>query len=496
MGLQDRLRSGAEQQQLQQQQQDGSYEQSQLPTALAPQQSLRAREGDRRADPYAELKTRDPPRVHPAARAGAVRARGARAISQTASTGPSWSSSRSTRRLWPTRSADSWLARSPTTSSATGRSSRPARRAPSRRSWSTAPNQIYVERAGKIEETDDGLHRRRAPAADHRPDRLAGRPADRRVLADGRRASSRRQPRERDHPAARAARADADDPQVLGRPYTMDDLIEFGTSHAARRALPRRRACAGKLNVLISGGTGAGKTTLLNALSAFIPNDERIITIEDAAELQLQQEHVIPLEARPPNIEGQGEIRIRELVRNALRMRPDRIIVGEVRGAETLDMLQAMNTGHEGSLTTIHANSPRDALVPARDARADRRRRPAAARDPRADLERLRPGHPDHAADRRLAPHQPRHRGAADGVGRRSRCRTSSSRGRRTRRRPGTKGLRLLGPLQCTGLKPHFLNKMATNGVVLPAAFFENEEGDLTARGGFATASFGKGLRR
>src|SRR5207237_3989614 len=123
-------------------------------------------------------------------------------------------------------------------------------------------------------------------------------------------------------------------------------------------------ACVkGKLNVLISGGTGTGKTTTLNAVSAFIPGDERIVTIEDAAELQLQQDHVIPLESRPSNIEGKGEVRIRELVRNALRMRPDRIIVGEVRGAETLDMLQAMNTGHEGSLTTIHANSPRDALA-------------------------------------------------------------------------------------------------------------------------------------
>ena len=119
----------------------------------------------------------------------------------------------------------------------------------------------------------------------------------------------------------------------------------------------------GKLNVLISGGTGVGKTTLLNVLSSFIPGAERILTIEDAAELQLHQEHVVSLESRPPNIEGQGEIRIRDLVRNALRMRPDRIIVGEVRGPETVDMLQAMNTGHEGSLTTIHANSPRDALA-------------------------------------------------------------------------------------------------------------------------------------
>ena len=121
-------------------------------------------------------------------------------------------------------------------------------------------------------------------------------------------------------------------------------------------------AVAGKLNMLISGGTGAGKTTLLNVLSGFIPDGERIISIEDAAELKLQQPHVVSLESRPANIEGQGEVRIRDLVRNALRMRPDRIIVGEVRGPETVDMLQAMNTGHEGSMTTIHANSPRDAL--------------------------------------------------------------------------------------------------------------------------------------
>jgi pilus assembly protein CpaF len=117
-----------------------------------------------------------------------------------------------------------------------------------------------------------------------------------------------------------------------------------------------------KLNVLISGGTGSGKTTMLNALSNFIPHTERIVTIEDAAELQLQQDHVVRLETRPPNIEGKGEIVARDLVRNSLRMRPDRIIVGEVRAAEVLDMLQAMNTGHEGSMTTIHANAPRDAL--------------------------------------------------------------------------------------------------------------------------------------
>jgi pilus assembly protein CpaF len=121
-------------------------------------------------------------------------------------------------------------------------------------------------------------------------------------------------------------------------------------------------AVRARLNVLISGGTGAGKTTLLNILSGYVPGNERIVTIEDAAELQLQQEHVVRLETRPPNIEGKGRITQRDLVRNALRMRPDRIIVGEVRGDEALDMLQAMNTGHDGSLTTIHANSPRDSL--------------------------------------------------------------------------------------------------------------------------------------
>jgi pilus assembly protein CpaF len=117
-----------------------------------------------------------------------------------------------------------------------------------------------------------------------------------------------------------------------------------------------------RLNIVVSGGTGSGKTTLLNVLSSFIPHDERIVTIEDAAELQLRQDHVVSLESRPPNIEGKGAINIRDLVRNALRMRPDRIVVGEVRGGEALDMLQAMNTGHDGSLTTGHANSPRDML--------------------------------------------------------------------------------------------------------------------------------------
>jgi pilus assembly protein CpaF len=144
-------------------------------------------------------------------------------------------------------------------------------------------------------------------------------------------------------------------------PLTVDDLIRFGS--ITQEAVEFLKACVmARLNIIVSGGTGSGKTTLLNILSGFIPGDERIITVENAAELQLRQEHVVTLESRPPNIEGKGEVTIRDLVINCLRMRPDRIVVGECRGGEALDMLQAMNTGHDGSLTTAHANSPRDTL--------------------------------------------------------------------------------------------------------------------------------------
>jgi pilus assembly protein CpaF len=145
-------------------------------------------------------------------------------------------------------------------------------------------------------------------------------------------------------------------------PFTCADLLSFGT--ASPKIMTFLELCVkSRINMLITGGTDSGKTTFLNVISEYIPPSERIITIEDAAELQMRQEHVLPLEARPPNIEGQGQITIRDLVINALRMRPDRIIVGEVRGGEALDMLQAMNTGHDGSITTLHANSPRDALA-------------------------------------------------------------------------------------------------------------------------------------
>lgn len=144
-------------------------------------------------------------------------------------------------------------------------------------------------------------------------------------------------------------------------PLTIDDLIRFGS--LSSEVAEFLKACVlARLNIVVSGGTGSGKTTLLNVLSSFVPNDERIVTVENAAELKLRQEHVVTLESRPPNIEGKGEVTIRDLVINTLRMRPDRIIVGECRSGETLDMLQAMNTGHEGSLTTAHANSPRDTL--------------------------------------------------------------------------------------------------------------------------------------
>lgn len=144
-------------------------------------------------------------------------------------------------------------------------------------------------------------------------------------------------------------------------PFTLEDLISFGTMNLDMAAY-LKASVKGRTNIIISGGTGTGKTTFLNIMSSFIPRDERIVTIEDAAELQLQQDHVVKLETRPANVEGKGRVGIRELVVNSLRMRPDRIVVGEVRSAEALDMLQAMNTGHDGSLTTVHANTPRDSL--------------------------------------------------------------------------------------------------------------------------------------
>lgn len=224
------------------------------------------------------------------------------------------------------------------------------------------PKRVYIERNGKIERTnitfEDDDHVRRVI------DRIVA-PLGRRVdesspmvdarLPDGSRVNAVIPPISLVGPTITIRK-------FFKQPLTVDDLIRLGT--ITPEAMEFLKACVyGRLNIVISGGTGSGKTTLLNILSGFIPNDERIITIENAAELQLRQEHVITLESRPPNIEGKGEISIRDLVINSLRMRPDRIVVGEVRGGEALDMLQAMNTGHDGSLTTCHSNSPRDTLA-------------------------------------------------------------------------------------------------------------------------------------
>jgi pilus assembly protein CpaF len=220
---------------------------------------------------------------------------------------------------------------------------------------------VYVERNGKLERTavrfDDDAHVMRII------DRIVSR-VGRRIdeaspmidarLTDGSRVNAIIPPLSVEGPILSIRRFGVE-------PVNEARLLEYKTTTAGILDL-LEAAVVGKLNILISGGTGAGKTTLLNVLSGYIPSNERIITIEDAAELQLRQEHIVRLETRPANVEGEGAVRQRELVINALRMRPDRIIVGEVRGEEALDMLQAMNTGHEGSLTTIHANTPRDAI--------------------------------------------------------------------------------------------------------------------------------------
>jgi pilus assembly protein CpaF len=223
------------------------------------------------------------------------------------------------------------------------------------------PHNVYVERRGKLERTEvrfsDNRHLmgvidRIVSAVGRRVDESS--PMVDARLADGSRVNAIIPPLALDGPMLSIRRFAV---ELL----TVEDLINLGSmTEAASKVL--RAVVKNRMNVLVSGSTGAGKTTLLNLLSSYIPHDERIVTIEDSAELQLQQPHVVRLETRPPNIEGKGEVAARELVRNSLRMRPERIIVGEVRGGEALDMLQAMNTGHDGSLTTIHANTPRDAL--------------------------------------------------------------------------------------------------------------------------------------
>jgi pilus assembly protein CpaF len=246
----------------------------------------------------------------------------------------------------------------------------------------------------------------------------------------------------------------------------LDELIRLGTLSSETVDFLNRCVLA-QLNVLISGGTGSGKTTLLNALSAAISDSERIVTIEDAAELQLKQNHVLRLESRPKNIEGQGEITIRDLVRNALRMRPDRIIVGEVRGAESLDMLQAMNTGHDGSLTTVHANSPRDGLarvetmvlmagydLPLRAIR----QQIASALDLIIHLERLEDG------TRRVTAITEVQRMESDVITLQDIFEFKVER--------VTPERVVIGELQATGLRPTFLYKFEKRGIALPVDLF------------------------
>lgn len=224
------------------------------------------------------------------------------------------------------------------------------------------PKKIFVERSGKLELSDavfkDNNH------VLHVIKKIVA-PIGRRIdesspmvdarLPDGSRVNAIIPPLALDGPSITIRKFSED-------PFGVDDLISFGTM-GSKMAEILKLCIEGRLNVVVSGGTGSGKTTTLNVLSSFIPNEDRIVTIEDAAELKLLQEHVVRLETRPANIEGKGEVSIRDLVKNSLRMRPDRIVVGEVRGGEALDMLQAMNTGHDGSLTTGHANSPRDMIA-------------------------------------------------------------------------------------------------------------------------------------
>jgi pilus assembly protein CpaF len=348
------------------------------------------------------------------------------------------------------------------------------------------PKHVYVERSGKIERTDasfvDDAHLMRiidkiVSQVGRRVDESS--PMVDARLPDGSRVNAIIPPLALTGPTLTIRKFSRD-------PYTINDLIQFGTISA--RAAQFLGACVkGKLNVLISGGTGTGKTTTLNAISAYIPGDERIVTIEDAAELQLQQPHVITLESRPPNIEGSGEVRIRELVRNALRMRPDRIIVGEVRGSETLDMLQAMNTGHEGSLTTIHANSTRDAL-----ARLETLVLTAGVELPhRAIREQIASAFDVVIQIVRLVDGSRRVSHIAEVVGMEADVVTLQDLfvASAPNEDEAGRAKRLLTPLGATGLKPHFLEKLSANNVLLPPGFFA--EGSDEVRAAFAVNSYG-----
>lgn len=335
---------------------------------------------------------------------------------------------------------------------------------------------IYVERAGKLYWTgskfhDDGQLRRTI-------DKIVAK-VGRRIdesspycdarLPDGSRVNAIIPPLAVDGPALTIRKFSAE-------PYQAEDLVGFGTLN--RQVVELLEACVrGRINMLVSGGTGAGKTTTLNVLSSFLPDDERIITIEDAAELRLQQPHVVRLEYRPQNIEGKGEVTIRDLVRNSLRMRPDRIVVGEVRGGEALDMMQAMNTGHDGSISTIHSNSPRDAL-----ARLETMTMMSGMElGSRAIREQV-------ASALQLIVHQ-------------SRMKDGSRRITHITEIVGMEGDvitlqdlflfdyaagidaegRFLGGLKSTGLRPRFLDRLQERGIVLPAEVFAPMNGGRAA---------------
>jgi pilus assembly protein CpaF len=254
-----------------------------------------------------------------------------------------------------------------------------------------------------------------------------------------------------------------------------DDLVEMGTLNP--EIVELMSGCVkARLNVLISGGTGSGKTTLLNVLSSFVPGSERVLTIEDAAELQLKQDHVVRLETRPPNLEGKGQITQRELVINSLRMRPDRIIVGEVRGGEALDMLQAMNTGHDGSLTTIHANSARDALSRVETMVAMTglelpqkavRHQIASAIDVVIQLARMSDG------TRRLVSLQ-------EITGMEGEVITMQEIFQFERRGIDEEG-NVVGTIIPTGLRPNFAEKLSISGITLPSDLFERRPTALRA---------------
>jgi pilus assembly protein CpaF len=331
------------------------------------------------------------------------------------------------------------------------------------------PKQIYVERHGKIEKTnvtfEDEEHLMRII------DRIVA-PLGRRVdesspmvdarLPNGFRVNATIPPLSLEGPLLTIRK-------FAQTPYTAQDLVANGT--LTSKMVDFLSACVeARINIVISGATGTGKTTLLNVISEFIPNDERIITIEDTAELQLKQEHVARLEKRPPNVEGKGEITIRQLVINSLRMRPDRIIVGESRGGEALDMLQAMNTGHDGSMTTIHSNSPRDTLrrietmvmmagmeLPLRAIREQ----VASAVQLIVHLERLRDG------TRKVTQVAEVQGMEADTILLQDIFLFVQT---------GLLNGRVMGSIRSTGLRPKFAEKFAVNNIELPASIFTRDE--------------------